>query len=78
MWLRMSGKGSTYLFIVGVSVKCTTTVEISVEVLGKLGIGHCQYPAVPLLDIYLKNSASYYKDACSTMFSAAVLVVARH
>lgn len=64
--LRMSGKGSTN-FIVGETVECTTTVEISVEVPRKLGIDRSQYPAVSLLGTNLKNSTSYYKDACSTI-----------
>lgn len=62
----MSGKGSAN-FIVGETVACTTTVEISVEVPRKLGIDRSQYPAVSLLGTNLKNSTSYYKDACSTI-----------
>ena len=62
----MSGKGSTN-FNVGESVKCTTTVEISVEVSRKMGIDQSLYPVVSLLGTNLKNSTSYYKDTCSTI-----------
>ena len=33
--------------------------------------------AIPLLGIYPKNAQSYHKDLCSTMFIAALFVIAR-
>ena len=37
-----------------------------------------QDPAKPLLGIYPKDTSSYYKDTCSTMFITALLVIARN
>jgi hypothetical protein len=34
-------------------------------------------PAIPLLGIYLKNAPQYHKNMCSTMFLAALSVIAR-
>jgi hypothetical protein len=33
-------------------------------------------PALPLLDIYPKDSPTYNKDMCSTMFLASVFMIA--
>jgi hypothetical protein len=32
-------------------------------------------PAIPLLDIYPKDAATYNKDTCSTMFISALFVI---
>ena len=45
--------------------------------LRKLGINLPQDPATPLLSIYPKDAQSYYKSICSTMFIAALFVIAR-
>ena len=37
-----------------------------------------QEPAIPLLGIYPKEAHSYNKDICSTMFIAALFVIARN
>ena len=37
-----------------------------------------QYPAIPLLGIYPNDAHSCNKDICSTMFLAALFVVARN
>ena len=37
-----------------------------------------QDPAIPLLGIYPKEAHSYNKDVCSTMFIAALFVIARN
>jgi len=34
-------------------------------------------PALPLLGIYSKKAATYNKDTCSTMFIAALFIMAR-
>jgi hypothetical protein len=34
-------------------------------------------PAIPLLGIYPKDTTTYNKDTCSTMFIAALLIIAR-
>ena len=34
-----------------------------------------EQPAIPLLDIYPKDAPTYYKDKCSTMFSAALFII---
>jgi hypothetical protein len=33
--------------------------------------------AIPLLGIYPKDSLTYNKDTCSTMFIAALIIIAR-
>ncbi|KAL6030381.1 hypothetical protein STEG23_024291 [Scotinomys teguina] len=47
------------------------------RILRKLGIILPPDPAIPLLGIYPKNAQSYHKDTCSTMFIAALFVIAR-
>jgi len=34
-------------------------------------------PAMPLLGIYPKDAPTYNKDTCSTMFTAALFIIAR-
>jgi hypothetical protein len=36
-----------------------------------------EYPAIPLLGIYLEDSPTYNKDACSTMFIPALFIIVR-
>ena len=36
-----------------------------------------QDPALPFLGIYPKEAQSYHKDTCSTMFIAALFIIAR-
>ena len=47
------------------------------QFLRKLGINQHQYPEIPLLGIYPKDAQSYYKDICSTVFIATLIVIAR-
>ncbi|KAL6039740.1 hypothetical protein STEG23_000352 [Scotinomys teguina] len=47
------------------------------RILRKLGIILPPDPAIPLLGIYPKIAQSYHKDTCSTMFIAALFVIAR-
>jgi hypothetical protein len=35
-------------------------------------------PAIPLMGIYPKDAPSYHKDMCSTMFIAALFIIARN
>jgi hypothetical protein len=47
------------------------------QFLRKLDTVLSEDPAVPLLGIYPKDSPTYNKVACSTMFIAALFIVAR-
>jgi hypothetical protein len=62
--------------IVG-GVAGTTTLEISLAVPQKLDLVLPEDPAIPLLHIYPKNSPTHNKDTCSTMFIAALFIIAR-
>jgi hypothetical protein len=54
----------------------TTTLEISLAVLRKLEIDISEDPAI-LLGIYPKDSPIYNKDTYSTLFIAALFIIAR-
>ena len=69
-------KGNTHPLLVGRQTY-TTTLEIVCQFLRKLGINLPQDTAIPLLVIYPKDAQSYYKGICSTMFIAALFVIAR-
>jgi hypothetical protein len=45
--------------------------------LRKLDIILPEDPAIPLLGIYLENVPTYNKDTCSTIFIAAIFIIAR-
>ena len=47
------------------------------QFLRKLDIVLSEDPAIPLLGIYPKDVPTYNKDTCSTMFIAALIIVAR-
>ena len=47
------------------------------QFLRKLGVNLPQDPAIPLLGIYPRDSLTCYKSICSTMFIAALFVIAR-
>ena len=47
------------------------------QFLRKLEINLPQDPAIPLLGIYPKDSQSFHKYICSTMFIAASFIIAR-
>jgi hypothetical protein len=42
-----------------------------------LDIGQPEDPAIPLLGIYTKDAPKYNKDICSSMFIAALFIIAR-
>jgi hypothetical protein len=46
--------------------------------LRKLRIVLCEVPAIPFLDIYPEDAPASHKDTCSTMFVAAIFVIARN
>ena len=47
------------------------------QFLKKLEIFLSEDPAIPLLGIYPKDAPTYNKDICSTMFIAALFIIAR-
>jgi hypothetical protein len=55
----------------------TTSLEISLEVPQKIGYNITLDPAIPLLSIYPKDAPTYNKGTYSTMFTAALFVLAR-
>jgi hypothetical protein len=56
---------------------CTTTLEISLAVPQKIGHSTTGGSAIPLLGIYLEDIPTGKKDTCSTMFIAALFIIAR-
>ena len=70
----MWSKGYTHPLLVGMQT-CATTLKISVVVSQEIKLP--QDPALPLLEIYPRDALSYYKSICSTMFIAALFVIAR-
>ena len=68
---KMWGKGNTSVLLMGVQ---TGTAPLDIR---KLGNNLPQDPAIPLLGIYPKDAQLYHKDMCSTMFIAALFVIAR-
>jgi hypothetical protein len=56
---------------------CTTTLEISLGFLRKLDIVLQEDPAIPLLGIYPEDVPTGKKETCSTMFIAALFMIAR-
>jgi hypothetical protein len=37
-----------------------------------------EHPAIPLLGIYPKNAPTYNKETCSSMFIAALIIIAKN
>ena len=56
---------------------CTTTLEISLAVPQKIGHSTTGGPAIPLLGIYPEDIPTGKKDTCSSMFIAALFLIAR-
>ena len=69
-------KKNTPPLLVGLQA-ATTTLEISWQFLRKLDIVLPEDPAIPLLDIYPEDVPTGNKDTCSTMFIAALFIIAR-
>jgi hypothetical protein len=74
MLARMWRKRTTPLLLVGLQA-CTTTLEISLEFTQKIGLW--EDPAIPLLGIYPEDVTTGKKDTCSSMFIAALIIIAR-
>ena len=55
----------------------TAPLDVSVAISQKIRKNLPQDPVIPLLDIYPKDAQSCHKDMCSTMFIAALSVIAR-
>ena len=66
-----------YSSIVGGIASCTTTLEISLAVPQKIGHVLPEDPTIPLLGIYAEDVPTGKKVTCSTMFIAALFIIAR-
>ena len=75
MLARMWRKRNTPPLLVGLQA-CTTTLEISLVVPQILDIVLPEDPAIPLLGIYPEDVPTGKKDTCSTMFIAALFIMA--
>ena len=72
----MWNEGNTHPLLVGMQT-CAATVEISMAVSQETGSQPPSGPAIPLLGIYPRDSLTYYKSICSTMFIATLFAIAR-
>jgi hypothetical protein len=77
MFARMWRKRNIPPLLVELQVD-TTTLEVNLVVPQKLDIVLPKNPAIPLLCIYPKDATTYNKDTCSTMFIAALFIIARN
>ena len=73
---RMWSKGNTHPLMVGMQT-CAATLEISVLVSQETGSQPTSGPRVSHLGIYPRDMQTYYKSICSTIFIAALFVIAR-
>ena len=69
---RMQRKRNTARLLVGIQLLQPLGKSVWRR-LKKMG-----YPGIPLLGVYPKEAHAYNKDLCSTMFMAALFVVARN
>jgi hypothetical protein len=76
MLARMWRKRNTPALLVGLQA-CTTTLEVSWRFLRKLDIVLMEDTAISLLGIYPEDFPTGNKNTCSTMFIAALFIVAR-
>jgi hypothetical protein len=76
MLVRMWKKRNSPPLLMGLQA-CTTTLEIRLEVLRKLDIVLPEDPEIPLLGIYPEDVPTGNKNTCSTMFIAALFIIAR-
>jgi hypothetical protein len=76
MLARMWRKKNTPPLLVRLQV-VTTTLEINVAVAEKNDIVLPEDPDILLLFIYPKDALTYNKDTYSTMFIAALFIIAR-
>ena len=75
MLVSMSRKRNT--FIAGQLQACSTILAICWWFPRKLDIVLHEDPALPLLGIYPEDALTGNKDICSTMFMAALFMIAR-
>jgi hypothetical protein len=71
MLVRMWRKRNTPLLLVGLQA-CTTTLVVPQKI-----VRSTEDPAIPLLSIYTEDAPTCNKDTCSTMFIAALFIIAR-
>ena len=76
MLVRMWRKRNTPQWLVALHA-CTTTLEISVAILRKLDIVLLEDPAITHPGIYPEDVSTGNKNTCSTMFIAALFIIAR-
>jgi hypothetical protein len=76
MLARMWRKRNSPPLLVGLQA-CTTTLEISLAVPQKIRHSTLEDPPIPLLCIYPEDIPTGKKDTCSTMFIAALFIIAR-
>ena len=76
MLARMWRKRNTPLLLVGLQADIIT-LEISLAVSQKIGHGTTRGSCIPLLGIYPEDVPISKKDTCSTMFIAALFIIAR-
>jgi hypothetical protein len=75
-WGRLWRKRNTPPLLMGLQAG-TITLEISLVVPQKMGHSTTEDPEIPLLDIYREDAPTCNKDTCSTMFIAALFIIAR-
>ena len=73
----MWSKWNTLPSLMGAQM-CIVSLEINMVVSQEDENHLPQDPAMPLLGIYTKDVSSYYRDTCSTMFIAALFIIARN
>ena len=56
---------------------CTVTLETSVAVYHKIGNQPTSRPSDITLNIYPKDTQSYHKNTCSTLFIVTLIVIVR-
>jgi hypothetical protein len=76
MLARMGRKRNTPPLLVGLKAS-TTTLEISLAFLRELDIVLPEDPAILLLGIYLEDAPTCNNNTCSTMFIAALFIIAK-
>jgi hypothetical protein len=77
MLVRMLSRGT--LLIASLNANLYNHFESYIwQFLRKLVVVLRQDPAIPLLDIYPKDAPPSHKDICSTMFIAALFIIARN
>jgi hypothetical protein len=73
MLVRMWKRRNIPSLLVGLQA-CTTTLKMCLVVPQNIGP---ENPAIPLLGIYPEDAPTCNKDTCSTMFIAAIFIIAR-